>query len=357
MPSAPLREHQHELSDVFGEDGIVFGTEDTGYLTLTRPANEGGEQRVGDRDRPGEDGRMFGTDYQGAKSVVFEIGVLTDRLALDPHRGNLGWLDRLEGAWGHRRWRNSPGAMAMLRSHEAGETWRCYGRPRRYEEVVGPLTQRGFSTVVSSFDMVDSAWYSGLSASSEGGIKAPLKAPLGLSKPAQGTGSLIVGGTRETWPIIEFRGPISNPSVQIGTLSVGLTRTLEANEVIVVDPTPWVRAVYRLNDDAGFAGSLSGTSPAMRDMVLTPGTHQVTLTGVDSTGKGRVSIRWRDSRSRQGGAWPVPKYVPGQPGPSAPILIGDTVWAGYGPPPTEPFGAKPGDEYIDLNTGMVYTLT
>ena len=302
-----LREHQHEIGTIDGSYNILFGTEDTGYLTLTRPTTEGAEQRVGDRDRPGEDGRVFGRDFRTAKTVVFEIGVITDHLSYDAHRANLDYLDRLEGFWVDEQWREDPTAFAMLRSHEAGQTWRCYGRPRRYEPADGKLTELGFTPVIADFPMVDNQWYAdtesvaliGLLSGSQGGLKAPLKAPLSTTQASSGAGSLTVGGSRATWPVVEFHGPITNPEVTIGNvLRVGITGTLAYDEVIVFDPRPWQRRVYRQSDGAGMGGKVSAATPVMKKAKLPPGAYTLTYTGLDITGTSTCTIRWRNARSR-----------------------------------------------------------
>lgn len=364
MPVETLREHQHQLSDLNGDNSIVFGTEDTGYLTITRPVIEGGALRENTRDRPREDGVMFGTDYMGAKTVTFEVGVLTDDIAPDDaYRANLAYLDHMEGIWRHRRWRRNPEAMAMLRTCEGGETWRAYGRPRNYEEVVGPLTKHGYSNAIATFGLIDSSWYSddedeavvAVSAGSIGGIKAPLKAPLGLAQPTQGWGHMTVGGTRETWPVIEFRGPISQPEVRIGDdFVLGLNGGLGTKDVIIIDPSPWVRAVYRTSDGAGMAGRLTGRSLALSDAFLDPGNYMVNLTGFDATGTGSVRVRWRNARNRPGGTWDFTNnvYVP----PAVPALLRAGLWTGHGTPPEPGVNWRPevGDEYLDLDTGTVY---
>lgn len=305
MPTV-LREHQHELCDLDDNSVIVFGTEDTGYLTLSPPVTEGAEQTNGDRNRPQEDGRMFGRDYRGAKSVVFEIGVLTDHLSADAHRANLDYLDTLEGIWTDERWRDDPSAMVVLRSHEAGQTWRCYGRPRRYEEVVSKMTMLGYTPVVADFPLIDNSWYSDeehaidvtLGAGSLGGLKAPVKAPASTTQATSGSASMVVGGSRPTWPVVEFHGPITNPEVTIGSLVIGLDRILGAGEVLIFDPRPWQRTVYRESDGAGFAGQVSMRTPLMKRATIRPGEYTATLAGKDPTGTARVRVRWRDARSR-----------------------------------------------------------
>lgn len=62
-----------------------------------------------------------------------------------------------------------------------------------------------------------------------------------------------------------------------------------------------------------------------------------------------------------GGAWFVARYLPTldpEPpqDPDAPYLREPGLWVGHGPPPAYDFGARPGDEYLDLSTGTVYHL-
>lgn len=48
--------------------------------------------------------------------------------------------------------------------------------------------------------------------------------------------------------------------------------------------------------------------------------------------------------------------TPVVPTTTAPRLVGPNMWSGYGPPPTDPFGAASGDLYLDLWSGQTYTL-
>lgn len=313
MPSA-LREHQYELAPVDGE-GLVFGTEDTGYLTLSRPIHSGGDGgQTGDLGRPYEDGIQFGRDYQGGKSIAFEMGVLTDvnNAALRPgsvraaHRMNLDYLDVLEGWWRDPVWRNGPRALAMMRACEGGVVSRAYGRPRRYDEVVGAATRQGYSNVACDFQLVDNRWYAdvektvdvGLISPPDGGLVAPLVAPLTTTVESESEVLAYVGGTKPTWLMVEFVGPALNPSVTVGDLTVGIEGSLAYDERVVIDPRPWVRTALRNTDGASFAGVLSKQTPAMTAMAVRPGTHMVQFRGRDATGSARCRLRWRDARSR-----------------------------------------------------------
>lgn len=303
-----LLEHQHELSETDGTGPVLFGTEDTGYLTLTRPLVVAGEVRASDRERPQEDGTAFGRDYRGSKSYSFELGVLTDLRSvgtMTPLRTNLDYLGDLEAVWTDEKWRNRATAYAMLRSCEGGETVRCYGRPRRWEEAVGNLTKQGFTPVMAVFDLVDGKWYDDtedsvtvtIEPSSEGGFAAPFPAPITTTRRAETSADMTVGGKVPTWPIIEFHGPVARPTVTVGPLVIGLATVIADGDVVTFDPRPWVRTVLAA-DGSNQSGKIIGRTPAMRDCFLRPGAHPITYEGYDVTGTSTITVRWRDARPR-----------------------------------------------------------
>ena len=312
MPST-LLEHQFELAPVDG-DGLVFGTEDTGYLTTTRPQIVSGELRTNDIPRPGEDGLMTSRDYVGGDLYTFEMGVLTDvnNLVLAPgspaeaYAMNLDYLGVLKGWWRDPLWRSTARSMAMLRTCQAGRTSRCYGRPRRYDEVTGFLTRVGYSTVVCDFQLIDNRFYSdeeysteiGLAQPPDGGLVAPLVAPLTTTPESRTEGVATITGNTPTWLVVEFHGPVTNPSISIGDLTIGLTGTLAYDEVITVDPRPWARTALRNTDGASFAGLLSRETPAMKNMLIAPGTYGLLYRGLDPSGSSTARIRWRNARNR-----------------------------------------------------------
>lgn len=308
MP-AVLRENQYELLDADGTYSFVFGTEDTGYLTLTRPLLNPGDVRTGDVEMSQEDTSAFGRDYRGSKSISFEVGVLTDHLAGlgTPLRANLDYLDALENAWTDERWRDNPRKMAILRVCEGGQTWRCYGRPREYGEAVGNLTDDGYTPVAMTFQLRDNSFYSDTlntigvpigAAGAAPGLEEPLESLVTSVRATAGSGTMVVGGSKATWPVVEFTGPAIEPKVTIGGLHIGLTGTLASGETIVYDPRPWVRTAWRVADGVGMAGRLDRATPPMRDVKLPPGTYPVEFTAKDQWGYSGGSVAWRDARSR-----------------------------------------------------------
>lgn len=312
MP-AVLREHQYELCDVNGNNGTVFGTEDTGYLTLSRPVLTTGDPRTNDAEAAGADGIRFGRDYYSTGTLNFEVGVLTDHLTnlaggQTKLRRNLDALNALQWQWKHKRWRNDTRTVAMLRAHEGGEVWRFYGRPRRYDEVVGTLTDDGYTPVVMDFVLADDAVYSDAvysigvpigAAGSAPGLIFPLSSEFTSVQRTAGGGAMVVAGSRDTWPVVQFTGPCLEPSVVIeGALHIGLTGSLAPGEVVVCDPRPWVRSCVRTNDGVGFSGRLDRATPKMEDWAVSPGSYNVVMSAKDNTGWSGAALSWRHARSR-----------------------------------------------------------
>jgi hypothetical protein len=321
MP-AVLVEHQLEILDVNNENrALVFGTEDTGYLTLSPPQWVGGDVRDGDLDRAQEDGRYFGRDYRTGASVGFEIGVLTDKVnGLDDgyaYRSNVDYAERLSSWWDDERLRSRPWELAMLRFCVAGRTWRAYGRPRRFEVAPTRLQQQGYAPVVCDFAVMDNSVYSDdfetltvpLMSRPDGGLTAPLTEPLTATPGTEGEREITITGSRSTWPWIQFVGPSTSAQVQLirqpddddpepFSVTVGLSTSIPGSGAIVtVDPRPWSRGVTR-NDGANYAGYLSPSTPVLREMKLRKGTYQVIYSAIDATGTSSCVVQWRNARSR-----------------------------------------------------------
>lgn len=310
MPTALLREHQHELTDESEEFSLLFGTEDTGYLTMTPPLVIAGDLRVNDRDRPGEGGRSFARDYRGGKAYQFDIGVITDRTAgyVSPHLANNDALADFEVAWTDERWSNHPSAYAVLRTCEAGRVSRCYGRPRPYEETVGVLTAQGFTPVTAQFLLIDDKWYSDTisthilraAVTVGAGLYAPMTSSrLKTNRSSSSSNDVVIGGKAKTWPIVHFDGPCKDPEVTFdgGAVVVGLTGELPAGYRITYDPRPWARTVLG-SDGTSWGGAISARSTSMPRALLAPGTHKVSYRSTDPTGESVATIQWRDARPR-----------------------------------------------------------
>jgi hypothetical protein len=126
--------------------------------------------------------------------------------------------------------------------------------------------------------------------------------------------------------------------------------TADATWNLGLDPVLWPVRQGDLVIDAAGGSWLVDTADLIRNN-LDPSVDWIRVTGRHRTAAG----------TEPGGAWFVARYESYvDPAPDT----GDTtitqtaagMWTGYGPPPTDPFGAAPGDEYLDLLSGTVYRL-
>lgn len=114
--------------------------------------------------------------------------------------------------------------------------------------------------------------------------------------------------------------------------------------VLGLDPALWpVRQDDMVIDGSTGAAWLISTAHLIR--------HPVDST-VDWV---RTTARQRGNGGTEpGGSWFVARYAP-DAGP--PVTEAAGLWTGEGPPAADLPGAEPGDEYLDVLTGVIYRLS
>ncbi|MGW2550128.1 hypothetical protein [Streptomyces sp. NPDC001635] len=308
----PLAEGEWNLS--YGANGVLpgagftFGTIASGYYLLEPYEITYADTDAGDTPMPREDGARLGEDYRGQATVTFEIGVDTVDDAptqLGRHRANLDAVSDLLQAWDGEAVRKRMATAAVLRTTQGGRARRFFGRPRKYAPAASPFTKQGYTPVVCTFVCIDSTAYDDveqllrvdMAPAPHRGLVGPLKDPLSMT----GAGATLVpgeaflAGTRPTWPVVTFYGPISNPVCElVGGWKLTVNTTLTASQRVTVDPRPWARTVLR-NDGASLAGAVNRSSPRLMDLKLPPGRHDFVLRGTDATATSYMTIAWRDA--------------------------------------------------------------
>lgn len=287
-----------EWSLVYGDTAITFGPADLDVVNMTAPSIGDTEIQTDDSGRPRSDGRAFGLDFRGARTIAFDLGVLGDTEV--EVRDNLA---ALATAWRADEVRSKPGAVAEMRVRYAGRERATFGRPRRFAHSDEDFRQ-GFIPVVADFDSGDDLWYSiseeavtaSLGAETGGGLEGPLASPLSTTASSDRSVFLRVNGDLPAWPVITITGPISNPEVEIiGEWKMTLATNIAEGQTVVIDTRPWSRSVLR--DGASIAGHLTRSSVRLANAGIRPGTHEVAFRGTSSTGTATVSVAWRDSFS------------------------------------------------------------
>jgi len=271
---------------------LPFGTVESGYVFAAAPDLGARSFLTEDTGRPRGDGRLFGQDYVDGRTITFDLAVHGDDE--DEARQRLGTLSR---AWRADAVRLEGGAVATLES-DRGRV--AFGRPRRFASTDEALPQ-GLSLVTADFETADDAWYGpenradvDLVPPAGGGLVAPLASPLSTTATSDRSRVFTVGGTLDTWPIFEIRGPITNPVLEVmGAYRLELRTTLTASHRVVIDTRPFARSILR--NGASIAGTLAPHSGRLSQAALPPGTYELVLRGTSEPGTARATVRWRDA--------------------------------------------------------------
>lgn len=249
--------------------------------------------------RPRQDGLAFGRDYLSGRTISIELIIDTDNY----DAARVAWSE-LATVWDAERVRTKPNSVVPMRIRQFdGETRWVVGRPNRIDPVDEELMQVGGLEVVADFDCIDHKLYSdqefntslGIIPPSTGGMILPMTPPLVTSGRAAGEGSITVTGAVASWLKVLITGPIVNPVVTVtGQWAMELDLQLYAGEYVLVDPHPWSLSVIK-NNTVNVAGKLTQGSPYLSEMLVPPGSHDITLTGADETGTASAVAAWRNS--------------------------------------------------------------
>ena len=276
------------ISGQFELNGYAFGT---GLPWRVADFDTGARAvRSQDSPWPNRDGRLLGRDYDDGGQWAFLLRHRGTDLALDA-------VADLRSAW--QSLRGPLETVALKYQTERGER-RVYGRPRGFRQISTPHGREvGLADIEATFDLADPLHYSdaessltlGLSPASPRAWRFPMAPPftwLSADAPVQ-VRQAVVGGDAPTPLRAIFRGPVADPWLQIGGVRVALVGSLAYDEVVTVDAR---LMTVRRQDRASVPGRLA-PRVRMADLVLPPGTHEVSFGGVDATGTATATLEWR----------------------------------------------------------------
>lgn len=237
---------------------------------------------------------MMGQDFKEAPTLTFDLW--SNGVDEDDARDALALLMR---SWDAPVVRSSGGSVIEL-VHPRGRS--VFGRPRRIAPTQVNRIERGQVEVTAAFEAVSDLWFGAPGSALLSlvpplgrGLVAPLVEPLTIQGVAQNASGFTVGGSSAAYPIIEFRGPITNPSLHAGGWDLRVRGSLAWDEVLTVDTRPWKRSLS-LNGRP-VAGMLMPSSSRLRDVTLEPGFHSVQLRGTDITGTATALVSWREAHA------------------------------------------------------------
>ncbi len=216
--STELAEHQFELLPYEdAEGGIPFG------IGLPVDLNEGGFKPGGiewlteDSQNPINAATAFGVDRLAGPTWAWDLFVNEHNTVTA-----LATLGKFESAWKMRNVRREIGAVTAIRYRVGHRVRRIYGRPRNLAKTLDNGILGGYVPLSTDFKCADANTYDDVETSVKlslelegtGGFVFPVVFPV-TTKPA-GLGGIeaLVDGDADTYPLIRFEGPITNPSLE-----------------------------------------------------------------------------------------------------------------------------------------------
>jgi len=285
----------------FEVNGYVFGRRCPVFVDTAGFDPGSAEWTTQDTTNPMSGATNFGRDVLSGPEWTWMLHVDGDQ--------DLGESDglRILGEMG-AAWRNGANGykdssvVLPLRYRLAGRTRVVFGRPRRFDYKPDGRILGGYLPPSASFKTADPLHYDDV----ESGIDITLAPPIsgGTSFPAVfpitfrrdpgylPPSALVVGGDAPTAPIVEFIGPVLNPSVTIGAFTIGLTGQIGEGGIVTMDARPWINSITRSGNTAGASVSRATRLTAAR---LRPGNYSAVFRGQDASGQGRCRVRWRNA--------------------------------------------------------------
>jgi hypothetical protein len=307
MADPTLTTGQYSIGRDGSSSAFVYGM-GANNIQVASTATDTGTVNVQDQVVVGHDGTLFGIDTLPGMAVT-----QTGYAYTSPSQGAVAMdsYSALSGAWNDPSIRFTDGAVQVLRAFYRGSSVvrRTYGRGRKIVPTYG-LVFQGLVPFTALFQSADNTWYEDVPSSVTlsitpafyGTLTPPLTPPYQLTNTMQfRQGTATNTGTLPTWPVITFKGPITNPVLTyVATpVSIGYQGSLKNTDTLVIDTRPWSRTA--LLNGVSAAGQLLGS--AMIAMQLQPGSTLVSLGGQDLTGSATCTITWRSATLSIGGSF------------------------------------------------------
>lgn len=257
------------------------------------------DRTTNDRALYGADGRIFGKELLGGRTIALGFSVNLD----DVFAAAEVYAD-LAKVWNAAQVRAQDGAYVEMRVRRfALPTVVCYGRPRRFTPANEEFLERGRVDVVADFETLDPYFYRDIEAvrpatvsispPETGGFTAPFLGPIVVSTTAEGFGEFDVEGHEPTPIVARIHGPILNPVLDlIGGWKAQLLTEIAWDGYVDIDSRPWVRTVTS-STGAQLSGAFTSDSPPLSDLQLLPGPNELVLRGQDPTGTASATLTWQ----------------------------------------------------------------
>lgn len=281
---------------------LDFGNASTGHPFKVQVDVGAPAIKTQDADHPSSDGRVMGLDSLGGFDLVFNLTTLPNGQP-KPYMGAMDSISSFLAKWRGDTVRREAGSYATLSNLERGRM--VWGRPRQAAPKYGRIRQ-GLGEYVAMFATVDPNFYSTTEKiylitpipPAGGGFTVPLSPPFSTAATGAELSPLISNvGELATWPVVEFHGPGTNPSIELMQgasvlWNLRVADQIKYDEVLRVDTRPWSRGATINGKPAN--GLLRGDQ--MEQCKIPVGTnYRLRYKVKDKTGTSFVSVKWRDA--------------------------------------------------------------
>lgn len=242
--------------------------------------------RTGDSARPQADGMYPGADYLAGRILQFDLVVAQEAVARETIL-------------------NAVAEAFLVRQDELPLMYELPGqdermincRPRKRAMKVDNTWQHGVARIAIELFASDPRLYSTTLQTAittraivTGGLDTPHAFPHSFGTVSGGAVNCMNNGITDTWPIIVWEGPLTNPEATLTATgeTLGVTITLAAGETLVAD---FKEKTVLLNNIASRTGLV--VRPTSTWFALPPGNSSVRLSA--SAGTGTMLVTWRDA--------------------------------------------------------------
>ena len=226
------------------------------------------------------DETRFGIDNLTPAPIIFTMAVLNN-WALENMPGSAGGpvppgllyqartlLGKLSNAWKATSVRQTWGAMKMILFVDTdGVRRRVYGRPGKFQH--GPVEKNEWVDVQAEFRRADTFAYKDNEMVIEIGYNQD---PTFIHR---------TEGDAPAWFRVLFYGPLTDPTVTIGKLTVELDLDIPSSAIVEVSSYPWMRRIVDSNG-LNWRAALIGSSQYLDQLQLPPN-EDVVLRWTDQT--------------------------------------------------------------------------
>lgn len=276
--------------------GYLMGRGRPAFVTDFQPGSM--EDRIQDKDNPVGNNVFFGRDQAGTPAWSFTFSISHPDGATNKAAGVLDTVEDLLAVWRPEEVQD-PGWYTTLRYEVAGRSRLVYGRPRNFALDPSQNLEDGNVTASAQFKLLDALTYDAdldqvelmLRQAPTGAVTLPAVWPLTTTVSSTRQGLITPGGkARRYFPEdITFYGPVNNPALASSGWTVQLNTSIPYDGWIRVRP----RDNTVLTKSGGSAAGALSRNTYLPDVVLTPGSQDLTFTGEDPTATARAVVRWR----------------------------------------------------------------